>query len=132
MNDHSIIVWKVMQKIALEKTWNQDYANDMFILWYLHDIGKEFGYITDHAKKWWEILKRSDYKYWQEVYYHWSVDCEYQSLELDLLNAADLQVLQNWKQVTVKERLEDIWQRYGVDSNPYKDCKQIAINLNLL
>ena len=121
-----------MQKIALEKTWNQDYANDMFILWYLHDIGKEFGYMTDHAKKWWEILKRSDYKYWQEVYYHWSVDCEYQSVELDLLNTADLQVLQNWKQVTVKERLDDIWQRYGVDSNPYKDCKQIAINLNLL
>jgi hypothetical protein len=132
MNEHSITVWKVMQQMALEKTWNQDYANDMFILWYLHDIGKQFGYMADHAEKWWEILKRSDYKYRQEIYYHWSVGCEYQSEELDLLNTADLQVLQDWKQVTVKERLDDIWLRYGVDSNTYKDCKQLAINLNLL
>lgn len=132
MNDHSITVWKVMQQMALEKTWNQDYANDIFILWYLHDIGKQFGYTADHAEKWWEILKRSGYKYWQEVYYHWCVDYGYQSVELHLLNIADLQVLQNWKQVSVKERLDDIWQRYGVNSNRYKDCKQLAINLNLL
>ena len=132
MSEHSNTVWKIMQQLALEKTWNQDYANDMFILWYLHDIGKQFWYAEDHAKMWWEILHRSEYKYWKEVYYHWCVDCEYYSKELDLLNIADLQVLQNWKQVRVKERLDDIWQRYGIDSSPYKDCKQLAINLNLL
>ena len=30
MNDHSITVWKIMQQLALEKTWNQNYANDIF------------------------------------------------------------------------------------------------------
>jgi len=119
MNDHSITVWKIMQQLALEKTWNQDYANDMFILWYLHDIGKQFWYTFDHAKWWWEILKRSNYKYWQEVYYHGIPDIEYSSHELDFLNIADLQVLLDWSQVSVQKRLEEIWENCGFDSAPY-------------
>ena len=132
MNEHSITVWKVMQQMALEKTWNQDYANDMFILWYLHDIGKQFGYMADHAERWWEILKRADYKYWQEVYYHGFADIEYSSLELDLLNTADLQVLLDWKHVPVQERLEEIWNNCGFDSAPYKNYETLAKRYNLI
>ena len=132
MNDHSITVWKIMQQLALEKTWNQNYANDMFILWYLHDVGKQFWYTANHAKKGWEILCKSDYKYWQEVFYHGCADTEYTSLELDLLNIADMQVLQNWARVTVKERLEDIWKRYGLGSFQYKNSVKISEKLNLL
>ena len=132
MNDHSITVWKVMQQMALEKTWNQDYANDMFILWYLHDIGKQFGYTADHAERWWEILRRSDYKYWQEVYYHGCVDCEYHSEELDLLNTADLQVASAWDYVSPQERLEDIMNRHGRDSMAYQNSKILARQLWLI
>ena len=131
MNSHSTTVWKIMQQIALNQTWDQNYANDMFILWYLHDIGKQFWYLSDHAKKGWEILHRSNYKYWQEVYYHWCLDTEYSSPELDLLNSADLQVLQDWTQVSVIQRLEDIKNRYWENSSEYKSSKELAKILNL-
>jgi hypothetical protein len=132
MNLHSVIVWEIMQKNTLEKTWDKEYANDMFILWYLHDIGKQFWYTSDHAEKWGEILRRSNYKYWQEVYYHWCVDLKYKSSELDLLNSADLQVLQDWTQVSVTQRLEDIKKRYWENSLEYKNSKELAKILNLL
>lgn len=132
MNEHSITVWKIMQQLALEKTGDQDYANDMFVLWYLHDIGKQFWYTSDHAERWWEILKRVDYKYREEVYYHWYTDIEYSSPELDLLDTADLQVLLDWRQVPVQERLEEIWNNCGFDSKPYKDYTILAKKLGLL
>ena len=132
MNDHSITVWKVMQRMALEKTWNQDYANDMFILGYLHDIGKQFWYIVDHAEKGWEILKRSDYKYRQEVYYHGAVNIQYSSPELELLNTADLQVTLSWEYVSTQERLEDIANRHGMNSITYQNSVNLAQHLWLL
>ena len=132
MNDHSITVWKIMQQLALEKTWNQDYANDMFVLWYLHDIGKQFWYKADHAERGWEILKRSKYKYRQEVYYHGYIDIPYSSPELDLLNTADLQVLLDGRQVPVQERLDEIWNNCGFDSAPYKSYVELAKRYGLL
>ena len=132
MNEHSITVWKIMQQLALEKTGNQDYANDMFVLWYLHDIGKQFWYTADHAEKGWEILRNANYKYWQEIYYHGCVDMKYSSPELDLLNTADMQVLQDWTRVPVIERLKDIWKRHWLDSFQYKNSVKISEKLNLL
>ena len=132
MNDHSITVWKVMQRMALEKTWNQDYANDMFILGYLHDIGKQLWYIADHAERGWEILKRVDYKYRQEVYYHGAVNIQYSSPELDLLNTADLQVTLSWEYVSTQVRLEDIANRHGMDSTAYQNSVNLAQHLWLL
>lgn len=132
MNNHSIMVWKIMQKLALESTWNQDYANDMFILWYLHDVGKQLWYTSDHAEMWWEILKRSDYKYWKEIYYHWNIDWKYSSLELDLLNISDLQVTLSWECVSPHERLEDIANRHWKDSIAYKNSEVLAKKLNLI
>ena len=126
MNDHSITVWKEKQKMALEKTWNQDYANDMFILWYLHDIGKQFGYTADHAERWWEILRRSDYKYWQEVYYHGETDIQYHSLYLDILNMADMQIDKYGNDVGYDKRLEDIATRYGKNSKQYVNAVKLV------
>lgn len=131
MDQHSLTVAKIMQQIALEKTWDKNYADAMFLLWYLHDIGKEFWYTVNHAEEWGKILKQSDYHYRKEVYYHGKVDIEYSSPELDLLNLADLQVLQNWKRVSAQERLEDIGNRYGFHSTVYEEAKLLAKNLHL-
>ena len=60
LNEHSITVWRVMQQLALDKAGEQDYANDMFVLWYLHDIGKQFWYTSDHAKRW--FVKRAGHR----------------------------------------------------------------------
>ena len=121
LNEHSITVWRVMQQLALDKTGEQDYANDMFVLWYLHDIGKQFWYTSDHAERWWEILKRVGYKYRQEVYYHGGVNIQYSSPELDLLNTADLQVTLSWEHVSPQKRLEDIAIRHWKDSIGYQN-----------
>jgi len=131
MNQHSLTVWKIMQQIALEKNWDKNYADAMFLLWYLHDIGKEFWYTINHAKEGGKILEKSGYHYRKEVYYHGKVDIEYSSPELDLLNLADLQVLQNWKRVSAQERLEDIGNRYGFHSSVYEEAKLLAKNLHL-
>ena len=39
-----------------------------------------------------EILKRNNYKYWKEIYYHGDVNTEYTSLFLEILNKADMQI----------------------------------------
>jgi hypothetical protein len=132
MNEHSITVWKIMQQLALEKTGDQNYANDMFVLWYLHDIGKQFWYTSDHAERWWEILKRVGYKYRQEVYYHGAINIQYSSPELDLLNTADLQVTLSWDHVSLQERLEDIAIRHWKDSIGYQNSVILAQKLWLI
>ena len=132
LNEHSITVWRVMQQLALDKTGEQDYANDMFVLWYLHDIGKQFWYTSDHAERWWEILKRVGYKYRQEVYYHGGVNIQYSSPELDLLNTADLQVILSWEHVFPQKRLEDIAIRHWKDSIGYQNSVILAQKLWLI
>ena len=132
LNEHSITVWRVMQQLALDKAGDQDYANDMFVFWYLHDVGKQFWYTSDHAERWWEILKRVGYKYRQEVYYHGGVNIQYSSTELDLLNTADLQVTLSWDHVPPQKRLEDIAIRHWKDSIGYQNSVILAQKLWLI
>jgi hypothetical protein len=48
------------------------------------------------------------------------------------LDIADLQVLLDWRKVPVQERLKEIWNNCGFDSNPYKDYTILAKKLGLL
>ena len=90
--NHSLEVARKMQEIVQS---NPDFFDccpeDMFYLGIVHDIGYEF--VEDqpkHEKKGGEILKKLDFKYWKEVYYHGNPTIEYDSPELMLLNYADL------------------------------------------
>ena len=71
---------------------NNEQLQELFLLGYNHDIGYEFGDNEDHRIIGGNILKQSDYKYWQEVYYHGEIECQYHSLYLDILNKADMQI----------------------------------------
>lgn len=122
---HSLSVARVMYEKALQLGYDNSYAEEMFTLGYLHDIGYEYTKdVEKHPIVGGELLKKTKYKYWKEVYYHGTIN-EYQSFELDLLNYADLMVDSKGKIVGFKERLEDIKKRYGDDSIQYKNSYEL-------
>ena len=81
--NHSIAVAKKMVEIGKKYNLDDEQLQELFLLGYNHDIGYEFGNNEDHRIIGGNILKQSDYKYWQEVYYHGEIECQYHSLYLD-------------------------------------------------
>lgn len=131
---HSLGVANKMKALA-EETYpdNEQFAQDMFTLGLLHDIGYRF---TDKPEEHPEIgagiLKRNNYEYWREVHHHGKSGVSYHSEALNILNTADLMTDRKGNPVTVSERLNDIMERYGEYSNQYRDCKALAKELNLI
>ncbi len=68
--NHSLAVAKKIIEIGKEYNLNDDELQDLFILGFNHDIGYEYGNNSKHAHIGGEILKRNNYKYWKEIYYH--------------------------------------------------------------
>lgn len=108
---------------------NEKQLQELFILGYNHDIGYEYGNIENHRIIGGNILKESNYKYWKEVYYHGEINCEYSTLYLDILNKADMQIDKYGNDVGYDNRLEDIKNRYGKDSNIYKKAETLVNSL---
>ena len=130
---HSIGVARFMEQTAYDLGWSEAECQEMFLLGYLHDIGYEFAQVTDeHSSVGGKLLKAQHYPYWREVAYHGSVDCKYASVELDLLNTADLSVNAQGENVGVVERLKDIANRYGDNSRQHLNAKALAQKLKLI
>lgn len=119
---HSISVARRMVEIGKSYNLSNEELEELFVLGLNHDIGYEFCDGRDHNVVGGNILKRSNYKYWREVYYHGVVQDEYSSLYLKILNTADMQVDKYGNVVGFEERLKDIKSRYGEDSVVYKRC----------
>ena len=126
---HSLSVARKMIEIGKKYNLSEDELQDLFVLGFNHDIGYEFENNSNHAYIGGEILKRNNYKYWQEVYYHGNIHSEYKSLYLKILNIADMQVDKYGNDVGFNKRLEDIKNRYGEESKVYKDSKKLIENL---
>jgi len=126
--NHSISVGNKMRAIALEMfPEDKIFSEDMFILGILHDIGYEFSNNPiDHATVGGEMLKRNNYRYWEEVFSHGQSTPKYNSIALDILNTADLLTDKKGNSVTVSERLSDVKFRYGEKSFQYLDFKKLA------
>ena len=123
---HSIAVGRYMQKYAEERLFDYDLGKELFILGYLHDIGSEFTEIKEeHAKIGGEILKKSNYKYWKEVYYHGKVQNEYRSLPLMLLNLAELSITSDGKEISIQEKLNELADKFGENSVQYQNTKKL-------
>lgn len=131
---HSLSVAQKMKELAQEQCPGDiEFAQDMFSLGIVHDIGYEYAAIqTEHAEVGGNILKRVGYKYWQEVFSHGYSDATYDSLALRILNTADLSTDAKGNRVTVQERLDDVKARYGEDSFQYLDFLKLAQKLNLV
>lgn len=125
---HSLGVAKRMKRLTNELyPDNDEFANEMFILGLLHDVGYEFTYIQQkHAEVAGNTLEMNGYKYWKEVYYHGKSEA------LRILNIADLLTDSKGNQTTLQERLRDVKKRYGENSFAYKDFQKLAKKLELL
>lgn len=110
------------------KPENTQYAEDMFLLGLLHDFGYEFmAENQGHAAVGGAILKRNQYKYWDEVAQH-GTTAENMTDELFLLNCADMTTGPAGEDFTMQERLEEIGYRYGKESAAYiKTAEEIRI-----
>lgn len=128
---HSIAVARKMVEIAKNKNLSDDEIENCFIIGYNHDIGYEF---TTNGLKHnvigGEILKKSGFKYWKEIYYHGEIDTEYESIYLNILNEADMQIDKYGNDVGYKKRLEDIKNRYGENSEVYNKCCKLVDKIN--
>jgi len=106
---------------------------NVFLIGYLHDIGYDFlenrNDTSIHNKIGGEILKKSRFKYWKEVYYHGDLNPEYKSDYLNLLNTADMMIDSKGNDVGFNKRLEDIMCRYGDSSEVYIKAKQLIESL---
>lgn len=123
---HSLAVARKMMEIAKERNLNDEQIRICFLIGYNHDIGYEFapnGF--NHNKAGGEILKNIGFKYWREIYYHGDLNPNYESIYLNILNQADMQVDRYGNFVSYNERLEDIKNRYGENSDIYKNCFQL-------
>jgi HD superfamily phosphodiesterase len=120
---HSYAVAKKMMDIAMEYNLSEEDIKNCFLIGLNHDIGYEFTTNgINHNKIGGQLLRDNGFKYWQEVYYHGDIDCIYNSIFLDILNKADMQIDKYGNDVGYDRRLEDIKLRYGEDSIIYKNC----------
>ena len=128
--NHSFAVARKMVEIGKKYKLTEEQLKELFLLGYLHDIGYEFGNNENHRIIGGNILRQSNYKYWQEVYYHGEIDCKYSSLYLDILNKADMQIDKFGNDVGYDKRLEDIKNRYGKESVIYKKAEKLIYYIN--
>ncbi len=126
---HSLAVAKKMIEIGKECNLDDKELQDLFVLGFNHDIGYEYGNNFSHEHIGGEILKRNNYKYWKEVYYHGDINTQYSSLFLQILNKADMQIDKYGNDVGYTKRLEDIKDRYGENSITYKNAEILISKL---
>ena len=126
---HCYAVAKKMVELGKEKDLSEEQLKELFVLGYLHDIGYQFGTNENHNIIGGNILKDSNYKYWEEVYYHGISDSKYKSIYLNILNKADMMIDKYGNDVGFDKRLEDIKSRYGEDSIQYINCAKIVNEL---
>ena len=115
---HISAVADLMYERALAATGDESYAEKMYVLGFVHDIGYIFG-TAGHAEAGGELLARCSFEYADEVALHGSADPDQPTPELDLLQWCDMSVGPGGKRMTPAERLADIGERYGTDSEQY-------------
>jgi len=121
---HILGVARKAKVIAIKlKPENAQYAEDMFLLGVMHDLGYEFMESNaSHAVVGGKILQRSGYKYWREVALHGDETIENMSDELFILNCADMMTGPSGEDFTFDQRLEEIASRFGKGSHAYQKC----------
>lgn len=104
---------------------------EMYILGLLHDIGYLKG-ATNHAVNGSELLQSVGYNLHDIVMWHGKTPAMYMEAEttseipneLILLWIADLTIGPDGSELGFSERLEDVSNRYGVNSTQYKNAKE--------
>lgn len=110
--------------------------DEMYFLGLIHDIGYLYGSKEEHEQKGAELLGLDTY-YGRFVQAHGLTPQEYMDChgcfgseipnEMVLLWTADMMVDLNGNAVGFKARLDDIGNRHGIDSEPYRICKETML-----
>ena len=121
---HSIGVARMAKQLAMCLRPNDTvFAENMFLLGLLHDIGYEFtDDVVQHAKIGGDILARCGFQYADSVAVHGYVTNDVFSDELYILNLADMIVGSDGKTCTFDDRLDYIKNRYGAKSKQYEEA----------
>lgn len=121
------------REIAQEREMNETEQDKMFLLGFLHDVGYERAESNEeHAGAGARMLASVKFPYSQEVRLHGKAVMDFQRTDaLDILNQADLETMPDGARCTVKQRLDDIADRFGGDSRQYKEAKKISEMLEL-
>lgn len=133
--NHILAVARLMYQMAIDDGKDEKYAEQMFLLGYLHDIGYEFCTTsTEHPTIGANILKESNYEYANQVLYHGKPNKKdiSDTYAMDLLDKADLLIDHTGKYVGAKSRLEDIKSRYGENSSQYINAETMITRLKLI
>ena len=59
--NHIISVARLMEKYCRDNNFSDEYAQEMFLLGYLHDVGYEFGEHINHGKVGGDLLQKMNY-----------------------------------------------------------------------
>ena len=129
---HGVAEW--MYEHAEE--YDCENKDEMYLLGLIHDIGYIYGNKEEHEQKGAELLGLNTY-YGKFVQAHGLTPQEYMDCngcfdseipnEMILLWTADMMVDSKGNVVGFKARLDDIEQRYGIDSESYRICKEIML-----
>lgn len=125
---HISAVADLMYERALAATGDQSYAEKMYVLGFVHDIGYVFG-SKGHAEAGGALLAKCGFEFADEVSLHGTADPDQPSFELDLLQWCDMSVGPGGERMCFEERLEDIKIRYGEDSEQYTGAVEMTKRL---
>lgn len=125
---HSYGVAEKMYNLSKEECLGEPNCQDMWLLGFLHDIGKRFTgpTYTGHASYGGDLLSRNDYVLADFVKGHNAVPIQGEHFPwlLKTLLRADLSVSQGGLDIGYEARLEDIKARYGENSEQYKAARE--------
>lgn len=130
---HIIGVARRCYEIAKERGYCESTAQRLFLIGWLHDVGYEFSenfeghpIISNNMIS--TLIKNGNFA----IKNHGRVDIDYSDYELDILNIADLTVDHKGNKCTIEERLKGIEERYGKDTESYKNAEKLAKQLGLI
>lgn len=124
---HIRLVAEVMRACAVANGMDDEAADAMFLLGFVHDIGYMRG-PNDHAAAGADILAASGYAHSEAVRHHGRA-IENPPTELVMLWHADMTCDHCGRRVSYAQRLAGIIERYGKDSSQARHARRIVERL---
>lgn len=130
--DHMNEVAELCYELAKNKySLSEEDSQRAFFMGYVHDIGYRFcDNKNEHPEVGFRMMHSDEIS--QAILYHGKPNVSRNNVFLNILNEADLRVDSKGQRVTVKERLDDIANRYGVTSSTYVGITKLATSMGLI
>lgn len=128
---HILAVARRCYNLAKLQGCDEDFCERMFMAGWCHDVGYEFLDTPEgHSKKSADLVQSAfgcdNNLIIEAIRNHGEVPIENLSIELKFLILADLTTDSHGNEVPVDKRLEEIRERYGVDSTQYIKAHRTA------